>query len=131
MPKQHCGVAAARVCHHPRASGREEGTDIHEFADQIDLEAIGARSDGGRFVLSITSVPSDIAAAVKCFRRGTDAGRSAGMEIIAEVQAQLDGLDERFQKEFEEEFSATLHGDVSLLKLNARAQTPARTTATH
>lgn len=84
---------------------------------------------GGRFVRSINSVRSDIAAAIKCFGRGTEAGRSAGMEIIAGVQDQLDGLEERFQKEFEEEFSATLQGDPHL-KLNAPAQTPARTTAT-
>ena len=86
---------------------------------------------GGRFVRTITSVRSDIAAAVRCFGRGTDAGRSAGMEIIGGVQAQLDGLEERFQKDFEEEFSATLQRDVSLLKLNPPAQTPGQTTVTH
>jgi HAMP domain-containing protein len=68
---------------------------------------------GGRFVRGITSVRSDIASAVKCLVRGTNGGRSEGMELIAGVQAQLDGLEERFQKEFEEEFSATLQGDVS------------------
>jgi HAMP domain-containing protein len=85
---------------------------------------------GGRFVRSITSVRSDIAAALKCFSRGTETGRSAGVEIIAGVQTQLDALEERFQKEFEEEFSATVQGD-PLLKLNAPARTPARTIATH
>jgi HAMP domain-containing protein len=86
---------------------------------------------GGRFVRSITSVRSDIAAAFKCFDRGTDAGRSAGMEIIAGAQAQLDALEERFQKEFEQEFSATLQGDGAVSRLNAPAHIPERTTATH
>jgi len=45
----------------------------------------------------------------------------------AAVQTQLDGLEDRFQKEFEKEFSAMVQGEVSPPKLNAPPQTPART----
>ena len=82
---------------------------------------------GGRFVRSISSVRSDIAAALKCFALRTEAGRSAGLEIIAGVQAQLDGLEERFHKDFEQEFSSRLQGDAPLPKqLYAITQTPTR-----
>ena len=86
---------------------------------------------GGRSIRSITSVRSEIAAAVKCFGRGTDPAHSAGMEMLARVHARLDGLEERFQKQFEEEFSATRHGDVSVLQPGELRETPARPVATH
>jgi HAMP domain-containing protein len=73
---------------------------------------------GGRFVRSITSVRSEIAAAVKCLDRGTNAERSTGMEILTAVQTQLDELEERFEKEFDLEFAP----NVSARRLRARTK---------
>jgi HAMP domain-containing protein len=65
---------------------------------------------GGRLVRHVTSIRSEIAAALNCFDRGTDAGHRMGVEVLAAVQSQLDRLEERFQKDFDDEFSATSPG---------------------
>lgn len=75
---------------------------------------------GGRLVRDVTSIRSEVAAASKCFARETDRGHRTGMEILAAVQAQLDGLEERFQKNFDEEFSAASPRAVSVSRRNQR-----------
>lgn len=62
---------------------------------------------GGRLLRSVTSARSDIAAALKCYDRGTEAGRSMGREILTTVDSQLGTLEQRFQEDFDKEFSAT------------------------
>ncbi len=66
---------------------------------------------GGRLVRNVTSIRSEITAAVKCYDRGTEAGQTMGREILTAIDNQLDKLEERFQDDFDREFSATRQSD--------------------
>jgi len=62
---------------------------------------------GRRMVRRVTSIRSEVAAAAKCFGRGTDTGHFQGMEILGAIETQLDRLEDCFQQDFDDEFSAT------------------------
>jgi HAMP domain-containing protein len=59
-----------------------------------------------RIMRTTASLRIQIAAAIKSVERRSDAGISTGVEMLNAVQTQIEGLETRFQRDFDEELSA-------------------------
>jgi HAMP domain-containing protein len=76
---------------------------------------------GGRLLRNVTLFRSELAAAVKCYDRRDETGYSTGREILTSVGKQLEELEERFQKDFDQQFSANRQGPVPVSPQNLKA----------